>query len=225
MRAPVSVIIPTLDAAEELPGALACLMEGLEAGVVRELVISDGGSSDATLAIAEEVGAVVVRGAAGRGGQLARGAAVAGGPWLLFLHADTCLRPGWAEVVTNHIGQSDRAAYFRLAFRAPGLAPRIVAAWANLRARAGLPFGDQGLLLPRALYQAVGGFPDIPLMEDVALARALRGRLQPLPAAAETGAGRYLRNGWVRQGAANWWRLARFFAGADPAKLARRYDR
>ena len=225
MRAPLSIVIPTLDAAEELPATLACLVEGLEAGLVRELVISDGGSSDETARIAEAWGADLLHGPAGRGGQLARGAAAAGGAWLLFLHADTHLAPGWTAAVAAHMQNRESAGYFRLRFRASGPAPRIVAGWAGLRARLGLPYGDQGLLISRTLYQASGGYPDIPLMEDVALARQLRGRLTPLPAIAETGAERYLRHGWFRHGARNLWRLARYLAGADPHRLARGYDR
>ena len=100
MRAKLSVVIPTLNAAEALPACLAALMEGVEAGLIRELVISDGGSQDATLAIAEEAGAVQVSGPPSRGGQLRRGAGAAAGDWLLFLHADSRLPGGWAEIVT-----------------------------------------------------------------------------------------------------------------------------
>lgn len=228
MRAAISIVIPTLDAGESLPGCLAALMEGLEAGAIRELVISDGGSGDATLAIAEDVGARIVRGAASRGGQLRRGAGAAAGDWLLFLHADTRLSPGWSDAALSHIETApETAGYFRLGFDAGGLRARAVAGWANFRARAfGLPFGDQGLLIPRALYEAVGGYPDIPLMEDMALARALgRGRLAPLPATARTSARRYETEGWFRRGARNLSLQLRFLAGASPERLARRYRR
>ena len=87
MRAPISVIIPTLDAAEVLPGCLSALMEGLEAGLIRELILSDGGSSDATGALGQAWGAQVLHGDATRGGQLRRGCAAAQGDWLLILHA------------------------------------------------------------------------------------------------------------------------------------------
>ena len=225
MRAPLSIIMPTLDAGPGLGPVLGALWEGVGAGLVGEVVVSDGGSTDGTPEAAAEAGAVIVEGPAGRGGQLARGAAAAGGAWFLFLHADTVLAPGWAAAVRAHMAaHPGRAGWFRLAFDAPGTAPRLVAGWANLRARAfALPYGDQGLLVPRALYERAGGYPDIPLMEDVALARRIGRRMRALDAVAVTGAGRYLAEGWVRRGARNLWTLARYFAGADPARLARGY--
>lgn len=225
MRAPLSIVIPTLDAAQVLPDTLACLIEGLAGGLVRELVLSDGGSRDQTLAIAEDAGAVIVTGPPGRGGQLRRGAAAAEGEWLLFLHADTHLPAGWAELVAAHMARTDGAACFRLQFRAAGPMPRIVAGWANLRTSLGLPYGDQALLIPRMLYDRAGGYADIPLMEDVAMARALRGRIRLLEGWASTGAERYLRDGWLRRGARNLSTLAAYLAGVPPDRLARRYER
>jgi rSAM/selenodomain-associated transferase 2 len=225
MRAPVSVIIPTLDAGAALPGCLGALGEGLAEGLIRELVVSDGGSRDGTLAVAAASGAVLVTGPAGRGGQLRRGVAAAQGAWLLVLHADTRLAPGWAAAVRGHLA-SDRAGYFRLSFDAEGLAPRIVAGWANLRSGLfGLPYGDQGLLVPRALYDVVEGYRDQPLMEDVEIARALRGRLVGLPAAAVTSAAKYLAQGWLRRGARNLWTFARYRAGVSAERLAAEYRR
>lgn len=225
MRAPVSIVIPTLDAERCLQATLVALVGGLEAGLIRELVVSDGGSRDATCAIALGAGAEVVEGARGRGAQLARGIAASKGEWVLLLHADTVLAPGWAGAVQDFIGREERAGWFSLSFRATGLAPRVVAGWANLRSRLfGLPYGDQGLLVPRKLLEDVGGVPEIPLMEDVALARALKGRLAPVGAAVTTSAERYQREGWVRRSVKNGWQLARYLAGADPARLARTYE-
>lgn len=222
MRAPLSIVIPTLDAEAGLPDCLAALIEGVAAGLVRDLVVSDGGSTDATRAIAEAAGARWVEGPAGRGGQLRRGVAASAGTWLMVLHADTVLSPGWTKAVEDGIARATPG-YFRLRFCAKGLAPQIVAGWANLRARLfGLPFGDQGLLVARADYDTAGGYPDVALMEDVALIRALP-RARALDATATTDASRYHAQGWVRQGAANLWRQARFLAGADPARLARGY--
>ncbi len=223
MRAPLSVIIPTLDAAEALPACLASLMEGVEAGLIREVIFSDGGSEDATAQLAEEAGVTLVGGPASRGGQLRRGAQAAAGEWLLFLHADSVVPAGWSEMVRAQMKRGG-AAYFPLRFDAAGLAPGLVARWANLRAaRFGLPYGDQGLLISRAEYHAVGGYPDIALMEDVAMARALKGRLSSLPGPITTSAGKYIRDGWLRRGARNLSLLMRYLLGADPDKLARRY--
>ena len=223
MRAPISIVIPTLNAAAELGPCLAALTEGLQAGLIRELIVSDGGSADGTVALAEAAGGVLVSGPAGRGAQVARGVAAAGGGWLLILHADTRLAPGWSAAVSAHVAGRERAGWFRLRFRGGGVPGRIVAGWANLRSRLGLPYGDQGLLVPAALLARVGGYPTLPLMEDVAVARLLRGQMGPLDGVAETSAARYLAEGWLRRGARNLWLLARYLAGADPVLLAREY--
>ncbi len=197
-------------------------MEGLHAGLIRELIISDGGSTDPTLKIAEEAGARVVTGAPSRGGQLRRGCAVAGGDWMLILHADTVLQHGWSEDVSAHLSIGTPAA-FRLAFRARGIAPRWISGWANLRSRVfGLPYGDQGLLVLRDVYHAAGGYPDQPLMEDVELARRLP-QIALLEIRAFTSAERYERAGWLRRGTRNLWTLLRYFLGADPQVLAKAY--
>ncbi len=224
MPAPISIVIPTLNAETALPACLQALMEGLHAGLIRELIISDGGSTDQTLNIAEEAGAEVVEGPASRGGQLRRGCALTKGDWVLVLHADTVLEPGWAKPVADHLASKTPAA-FRLAFRAKGIAPRWVAGWANLRSRLfSLPYGDQGLLVPRDLYIRAGEYKDQQLMEDVALARALP-RITLLDPRAVTSAERYERAGWLRRGARNLWTLTRYLLGADPEQLARSYRR
>ena len=123
-------------------------MEGLDAGLICEVLVTDGGSTDSSGAIAMAWGAEVVIGAASRGGQLRRGVAATRGAWVMVLHADTILQEGWAEQVKARMQQGPLC--FSLAFRARGLAPRWVAAWANLRSDVfGLPYGDQGLLSPK----------------------------------------------------------------------------
>lgn len=224
MPAPISIVIPTLNAETTLPACLRALMEGLHAGLIRELIISDGGSTDLTLDIAEEAGAELFEGPASRGGQLQRGCALAKGDWVLILHADTVLEVGWTKPVKDHLASKSPAA-FRLSFRAKGLAPRWVAGWANLRSRLfSLPYGDQGLLIPRDVYLRAGEYKDQPLMEDVALARALP-RITVLEARAITSAERYERTGWLRRGARNLWTLTRYLLGADPKRLAQAYRR
>lgn len=226
MPAEISIVIPALNAAGGLQKSLPALMEGLRAGLIRELILSDGGSADATLDLAEEAGAVLVTGPASRGGQLKRGCAAAKGNWLLVLHADTVLGTGWADAAARHLEQGDgRPACFRLAFDAAGAAPAWVAGWANLRSRLfKLPYGDQGLLIRRRDYLAAGGYPDQPLMEDVALVRRLKGIIL-LPATARTSAARYQRDGWLRRGSRNLRILLRYALGADPEKLAACYRR
>lgn len=226
MTAPISVVIPTLNAAPHMQASLEMLMEGLAAGLIRELIVTDGGSTDHTLLIADEAGAEIITGPASRGGQLRRGCRAAKGNWLLILHADTVLEEGWSKVVGEHIRQfSERPAHFKLAFSARGLRPAVVAGWANLRsAILGLPYGDQGLLVPAGLYTAKGGYPDQPLMEDVEIARRLPD-MRTLPAYALTSAERYQRDGWLRRGTRNLWTLTRYAMGTDPEKLAASYRR
>lgn len=224
MPAKLSIVIPTLNAEAELPRCLTALMEGLHAGLIRELIVSDGGSNDATCRMVEEAGAVLVQGPPSRGGQLRRGCAAARGEWLLVLHADTELAPGWAKIVVEHLEDSRAPAHFRLAFRASGFWPSWVAGWANLRSAVfGLPYGDQGLLISAAEYRRTGGYREQPLMEDVEMVRALPKPLVALPALATTGADRYVRAGWLRRGARNLWTLTRYFLGADPQRLADSY--
>lgn len=225
MRAPISVIIPTLNAATHLPDCLSALMEGIEAGLIRELIVSDGGSTDATGATAQAWGAQVVHGEASRGGQLRAGCEAAQGTWLLVVHADSVLAPGWTTAVLAHLDAPERAGWGRLAFDQAGIAASLVARWAQLRSRLGLPYGDQGLLISRALYDRVGGYSDQPLMEDVSLAGALKGHLVGLDMTAVTSAEKYRRQGWLRRGGRNLLTLVRYLAGQDVETLARSYRR
>lgn len=220
MSAPISVIIPTLNAASHLPGCAAALFEGVQEGLIRELIVTDGGSEDETEAICEELGASFLKGSASRGGQLAQGCDAATGSWLLVVHADTQLAAGWTSAAREHI-RSHKAGWGTLKFDFDG---NWVAAWANLRARLfGLPYGDQALLLPKSLYAAVGGYPDQALMEDVAIASRLSGKLCAAGFVAVTSAEKFRRNGWLRQGARNLSLLLRYKFGADPDKLAAQY--
>ncbi len=226
MPAPLSIIIPALNAAEDLPLCLASLMPGLSADLVREVILVDGNSSDATRVIAEDAGArIISTDRRERAHQLRLGGEAARGAWLLFLHADTALSRDWAERVHAHIDQrADKAASFTLAFRSDHPMARRVAARANWRARRlGLPYGDQGLLISRQLYDAIGGYRDTPFMEDVEIVRALgRARLAHLSAQARTSAVKYEAEGWRRRSWRNAWLIARVLLGADPAKLVRR---
>ena len=124
------------------------------------------------------------------------------------------------------MASGEGAAVFRLGFDVDGVMPRFVAGWANLRtALFGLPYGDQGLLIPQHVLDAIGGYPDQPLMEDVAIARRLRGQITRLPLTVRTSAARYRKDGWIRRGGRNLLLLLRYLLGADPASLARAYRR
>lgn len=227
MPAPLSVIIPTLNAAGELPQCLASLMPGAEAGLIREVLLSDGGSGDATAEIADAAGASIIESEPGRGKQLAAGAEAARGEWLLFLHADTALTRDWVERARDHMSNAPgRAAYFTLAFRSDHPMAKHVAARANRRAKLlGLPYGDQGLLVPRSLYKEAGGYQDLPLMEDVALVRTIgKRRLNMLSAEARTSAAKYERDGWRKRSWKNAWLITRYLFGASPEKLAAAYS-
>ena len=226
MSAPVSVVIPTLEAADRIGPCLGALGAAVMAGVIHEVIVADGGSSDAIAEVAEAVGARLVTAPRGRGKQLAAGAKAARGDWLLFLHADTVLAPGWGAAVLAHVQtRPGRAGYFTLRFDTQGQMARIVAGWANLRAALfALPYGDQGLLISRALYDQAGGYRPIPLMEDVALVRRIgRRRLARLGAGAVTSTARYGADGWLRRGWRNLTTLALYFLGVAPERLVRRY--
>jgi rSAM/selenodomain-associated transferase 2 len=218
---PLSVVIPALNAAAALPATIAAL-----ARLPAEIVVVDGGSSDGTADVASRLGALVLRTPPGRGRQLAAGIAAARGDWLLLLHADTCLAPGWPGPVYRFIaGPKDRAGYFRFALDATERQARLIERLVHWRCRRlALPYGDQGLLVSRALLDAVGGMRPLPLMEDVDLVRRIgRARLVALDAVAVTSAARWRRDGWWRRSARNLLCLALWRLGVTPERIAKIY--
>jgi rSAM/selenodomain-associated transferase 2 len=228
VKPPLSVIVPALDAAAVLPATLAALEEARTRGLLRELIVVDGGSTDRTVLLAETAGARLVGAPRGRGAQLAAGGAAASGDWLLFLHADTLLAPGWATAVAAFIaepGNQERAGYLRFRLDDRGAAARRMEALVSWRChRLGLPYGDQGLLVAARLYRAVGGFRALPLMEDVDLVRRLgRRRLAAIDADAITSAARYRREGYVWRPLRNLSCLTLYFLGLPPRLILRLY--
>ncbi len=224
----ISVVIPTLNAGETLPATLMALGAGRDSGLIEELLITDGGSTDGTPGLAKTLGARVVTGPPGRGGQLQRGAVAATGEWLLFLHGDTVLDPEWlfaAEEFVANGENASRAAAFRFILddEHPG-ARRIERMVAWRCAKFGLPHGDQGLLLSRRFYGQLGGFRDLVLMEDVDLVRRIgRRRLVMLPVSARTSARRYQQNGYWRRPARNLLCLCLYFLRLPPKHIAKVY--
>jgi len=223
----LSIVIPTLNPGPRFGAVLSALVGGAVEGLVKEVVVADAGSTDRTLELAHEAGCKVVETPPSRGGQLIAGAAAAKGDWLLFLHADTVLSPGWTKAVTDHVARfPDKAGYFRLRFDDASSTARLWEKGVALRCRVlGLPYGDQGLLISRVQYDEQGGFPDWPLMEDVEFVHRIgRSGLRLLDGEAVTDAEKYRRDGWVARSARNLVFLTAWGMGTDPKALAKRYD-
>jgi rSAM/selenodomain-associated transferase 2 len=227
----ISVIIPTLNAELGLAQTLAALVPAALDGLVREVIVVDGGSRDRTGEIADDAGATWLTRGGGRGCQLAAGAEHARFPWLLFLHADTALEAGWEREAVSFMEAVDRgkrppaAAAFRFALDDCGVRPRLIERLVALRcALLRLPYGDQGLLMPKQLHDEVGGYPAYALMEDVAfILRLGRQRVGVLRARAVTSAVRYRRDGYLLRSLRNLACLTLFFLRAPQSVIARVY--
>lgn len=225
----ISVVIPTLNDAAELEHTLGALVPAAVDGLVREVIIADGGSADRTLALADDAGAVIVKTARGRGMQLAAGADIAKSSWLLFLHPDTLLENSWDDETARFMRSVERgerpdaAAAFRFALRERGLGPRALERMVELRSTwARLPSGNQGLLISRKLYNLVGGYAPLPAMEDADLARRLgRDRVIIMGSRALTGPGPSKGEGYVRRTLRSQQCLAMYLAGVAPDRIAR----
>jgi rSAM/selenodomain-associated transferase 2 len=224
----IGVVIATLNEAQALPALLEDLRE-LAVSLPVDVVVADGGSADGTRAIAAASGARVLQAPRGRARQLNRGAMVAQGDWLLFLHADCRLGDGARAALRGGLEPSAglQAAVFRFAIDLPPFWRRFLETGQVIReALSGLAYGDQGLLIRRELFQSVGGYPDLPLMEDVAMIRLLRRRTRVtrLPAPLVTSGRRYRHGGVLRTWLKHTALISLYLIGTSPARLARGRD-
>jgi len=218
----ISIVMPTLDEAANL-AARAAELAGQPGDW--EWIVSDGGSTDGTVACARRLGARVLETARSRGGQLNAGAAVATGTTILFLHADTALPPGALDAIRRATARGVRAGCFRLRFDGRTLAERTFAGWYAAQQRLlRVTFGDSAIWVDRRLFERLGGYPALPVMEDYAFTRELaRGtRMVTLPLAVTTSARRFRRRPLRAIGI---WALmlALYHLGVPPSRLARIY--
>lgn len=228
----ISVVIPTLNAEQTLAATLVSLIPGVVDGVVRDVVIVDGGSNDRTLKIADASGAeIVICSDTGRGAQMMAGADAAKGDWLLFLHADTVPEPGWHNEVAafmeriDHGQRPEAAAAFQFALDDMGFLPRVLEVGVFMRCMLfRLPYGDQGLLIPRRLYNRIGGFKPMSLMEDVDIVHRLgRARTIILRTRAVTSAIRFHRDGYFSRVLRNWACLFMYYCRVPERIIVRFY--
>jgi rSAM/selenodomain-associated transferase 2 len=223
LPADVSIIIPTWNEAAGIAGTIAALRGQVPA----EIIVADGGSTDATVKEAHGADRVLLA-PPGRAAQMNAGAAVAGGDTLLFLHADCTLAPGAVAAARACLERDVIAGCFSMRVTAGGLAYRAIDACATARVRlTGIAYGDQGLFVRRRDFDRLGGFPTLRFMEDVFFSRTLRahGRVVVLPHAIHVSPRRWQRVGLVRQTLRNWTLTALALAGVPPDRLAAYYPR
>lgn len=221
----ISVIIPALNEAGQIAAVISCARRAPEI----EVIVADGGSTDDTIKAASEAGAQVVVEAGGRGAQLNVGAARAGAPVLLFLHADTMLPEGYATLVSQTLAD-ERVALGAFSLAIAGASPgqQIVARLANWRSRwLGLPYGDQALFLRAEVFRQLGGFRAWPILEDLDLVRRARklGRIAIVPKPVTTSSRRWRQLGTLRTTLINQMMLAGYALGFSPQSLALFYRR
>ncbi|MFZ5558587.1 MAG: TIGR04283 family arsenosugar biosynthesis glycosyltransferase [Pseudomonadota bacterium] len=221
----LSVVVPALDEEAAIGATLARLAPLRAAG--HQVVVADGGSGDRTVEIARPLADAVLVAGRGRARQMNAGAAAARGEVLLFLHADTLLPETAADDVLDGLRASGRR-WGRFDARLSGAHPllRIVERMMNARSRlTGIATGDQALFVERALFAEMGGFPDIPLMEDVALSKRLKRAGPPLCLRTRvvTSSRRWEERGVLRTIGLMWGLRAAYAAGVSPERLARLY--
>jgi rSAM/selenodomain-associated transferase 2 len=221
----LSIIVPVLNERPTLVAALARLAPLRERGA--EVIVIDGGSTDASAEAARQHADRVLTAPRGRGAQMNAGARAATGDVLLFLHADTRLPPQADTLIHDGLARTDRR-WGRFDVAIEGRSPLLplVAALMNLRSRlTGIATGDQAMFVRRVAFAQAGGFPDIALMEDIALSRQLKRISRPLRLSARvlTSGRRWDERGAVRTVFMMWRLRLAYFLGADPGALARRY--
>ncbi|MDN5872443.1 MAG: TIGR04283 family arsenosugar biosynthesis glycosyltransferase [Nitrococcus sp.] len=222
----ISIIIPALDEAATIAATLRELQPLRKRG--HEVIVVDGGSRDDTRCVAAGFADQVLVAPRGRARQMNAGAVNATGAVLWFLHADTLIPADAADQINDAWARGHHWGRFNVRF--PGRAPLLRAvAWAMNRRSclSGIVTGDQGLFVDRALFERLGGYPDQPLMEDVALSRRLKrgGRPACLPGPLITSARRWERHGIWATITLMWYLRLAYFLGADPRALHRLYER
>lgn len=228
----ISVIIPTLNAETLLGPTLTALIPAAVEGIVREVVVVDAGSTDRTLMVADQAGVEIIKCEAGRGQQMMKGARRAKSNWLLFLHAGTVLDHGWELEADQFISRIDNgrrkqaAAAFRFTLDDIGMAPRLVETISSaLDLAFRRPHGEQGLLISRQLYDEVGGYKPMPLLEDIDLIRRIgRRRMVILRSRALANATQYREEGYLRRLALNQTARALYRCRVPAEQLARFYS-
>lgn len=223
----LSIVIPALNEQAAIERAIRSALALGSVDVPVEVIVVDGGSNDQTIEIATAAGATVVVSEQGRGIQLARGAEEAKGQIVLFLHADCWLASKAGEQLRLAIEDNGVLwGAFYQSIEARGLRYRLLEAGNWLRARWGLPYGDQGIFVRTETLAVVGGVAPLPLMEDVELSDRLRKVVKPklLPGPLHISARRWKKRGVVRQTLLNWRLLAAWRRGASAQDLAKRYQ-
>ena len=221
----LSVILPTLNEAACIVATLASLYELRHRG--HEVIIADGGSVDATLALAQGRADRIVCSPAGRAEQMNAGAKAAAGDVLVFLHADSRLPPEADRVLLERLAATG-SAWGRFDVQIAGAHPllRLVEHMMNLRSRlTHICTGDQGLFVRREVFEAIGGYPCQALMEDIAISARLRRLSAPLCLRERclTSARRWESGGVLRTMVLMWWLRLQYACGAAPSRLARAY--
>lgn len=221
----LTIVIPVLNESKSIAAALGALQPLRGPGV--EVIVVDGGSTDTTLAVASRLCDLALTAPRGRASQMNAGAALASGRYLLFLHADTKLPGGACEEIGAALADSGGPwGRFDVKIQSDQAALGVVACLMNLRSRlTGIATGDQAIFVLRDAFERVGGFPDIPLMEDVALSKKLKrlGRPICLTLKVSTSGRRWEKHGILRTILLMWGLRLAYFLGADPFDLAVRY--